>query len=47
MLKAIHVQENRAAAQDKADAVIAELRCQRPGKAADWVEEHNGEPLNC
>ena len=47
MLKAIHVQESRVAAQEKADAVIAELRRQRPGKAADWAEEHIGEPLAC
>ena len=45
MLKAIHAQENRAAAQEKADAVIAGLHRQRLGKAADLVERHIGETL--
>ena len=45
MLKAIHAQENRSAAQEKADAVIAELRRQRMIKAAELVEESIAETL--
>jgi putative transposase len=45
MLKAIHAQESRQAAQDKAEAVIAELRRQRMSKAADLLEESIGETL--
>ena len=45
MLKAIHAQENRSAAQEKADAVIAELRRQRMTKAAELVEESIAETL--
>ena len=45
MLKAIHAQENHAAAQEKAEAVIAELHRQRLGKAADLVAEHIAETL--
>ena len=45
MLKAIHAQESRPAAQDKADAVIAELRRQRMTKAATLIEESIGETL--
>ncbi len=37
-LKAIHAQENRQAAQDKADTVIADLRRQRLSRAAGLVE---------
>ena len=45
MLKAIHAQENRTAAQEKAEAVIAELRRQRLPKAAELIEESIGETL--
>ena len=45
MLKAIHAQESRPAAQDKADAVIAELRRQKMTKAASLIEESIGETL--
>jgi transposase-like protein len=45
MLKAIHAQESRQAAQEKADAVIAELRRQRLTRAAQLVEESIGETL--
>jgi len=45
MLKAIHAQENREAAKEKAEAVIAELRGQRMTKAAELVEESIGETL--
>ncbi len=45
MLKAIHAQENRQAATDKAEAVAAELRRQRMGKAAELVEDKIGETL--
>jgi transposase-like protein len=40
MLKAIHAQEDRDAAQAKATDVIAKLRAQRLGKAAELVEAH-------
>ena len=45
MLKAIHAQESRDAAREKADAVIAELRRQRMIRAAELVEESIGETL--
>lgn len=45
MLKAIHAQENRQAAQEKADAVIAELRRQKLPRAAELIEESIGETL--
>lgn len=45
MLKAIHAQESREAAAAKAEAVIAELRRQRMGKAADLLEERIEETL--
>ncbi|KAA5604276.1 IS256 family transposase [Roseospira marina] len=45
MLKAIHAQENREAAQEKADAVEAELRRQKLTRAAELVAEHIGETL--
>ena len=45
MLKAIHAQENRDAAAQKAEAVVAELRRQRMSKAAELVEERIGETL--
>jgi transposase-like protein len=45
MLKAIHAQENRAAATEKAMAVVDTLRRQRLGRAADLVDAHIGETL--
>lgn len=39
MLKAIHAQESRTTAEDKAKAVVAELRLQKMGKAADLIEQ--------
>jgi transposase-like protein len=45
MLKAIHAQESRQAAQEKAEAVIAELRRQRLTRAAELIEERIGETL--
>jgi putative transposase len=45
MLKAIHAQESRLAAQAKADAVIGELRGQRMTRAAELVETSIGETL--
>jgi transposase-like protein len=45
MLKAIHAQEDRDAAQAKATDVIAKLRAQRLGKAAELVEAHVAETL--
>lgn len=45
MLKAIHAQENRKAAQEKAEAVIEDLRAQRLTRAADLIEESIGETL--
>ena len=45
MLKAIHAQESRLAAQEKAEAVIAELRRQRLTHAAKLIEESIGETL--
>jgi len=46
MLKAIHAQESREAAQEKAAAVIDELRRQKLGKAGDLVEAHIDETLS-
>ena len=45
MLKAIHAQENRAAAEKKMADVVADLRAQRLNKAADLVEEKGAETL--
>ena len=45
MLKAIHAQESREAAAEKAEAVIAELRRQRMTKAAEIVGEGVGDTL--
>ena len=45
MLKAIHAQENRATATEKAEAVIRELRRQRMTKAAELVEENVDQTL--
>ncbi|MEY9365286.1 putative transposase [Bradyrhizobium yuanmingense] len=45
MLKAIHAQESRAAADEKARTVIADLRASRMAKAADLVEQAVHETL--
>ena len=45
MLKAIHAQENRAAAEKKMVDVAVELRAQRMTKAAELVEEKGHETL--
>jgi putative transposase len=45
MLKAIHAQENRAAAQEKARAVIDELLRQRLKRAAELIDDSVGETL--
>lgn len=45
MLKAIHAQESRQEPQEKAEAVIAELRRQKLTRAAELVEESTGETL--
>ena len=45
MLKAIHAQESRPAAEEKAEAVIAELRRQKMTRAAELVAESIGETL--
>ncbi len=46
MLKAIHAQESRAAAQQKTEAVIAALRARKMTKAAELIETHIGETLS-
>jgi Transposase, Mutator family len=45
MLKAIHAQENRAAAEAKAAAVVDDLRRRRMGRAAELVDAHVRETL--
>lgn len=45
MLKAIHAQEDRAAARTKADQVAAKLRIMKLPKVADWLEETVDETL--
>lgn len=45
MLKAIHAQENRLAADAKATSVVAELRLMKMSKAADLVEQAVHETL--
>jgi putative transposase len=45
MLKAIHAQESRAAALDKAQDVIGKLKAMKLGAAAKLVEEHIEETL--
>lgn len=45
MLKAIHAQESRQTARQKADEVIAKLRAMRLGKAAELVEHAVDETL--
>ncbi len=44
-LKAIHAQESREAAEQKADAVIADLRRRKMTRAAELIEERIGETL--
>ena len=46
MLKAIHAQESRDTATQKAEAVVVELRRQRMHKAAELVEEKIQETLS-
>lgn len=46
MLKAIHAQENREAAEAKAADVVAKLRAMKLRTAAGLVEEHIGETLS-
>ena len=45
MLKAIHAQENRKAAQQKAEEVIAELKKMKLGSAAQKLKDGIGETL--
>ncbi len=45
MLKAIHAQEDRKAAAEKMQAVIAELRAQKLARAAELLDEHGQETL--
>ena len=47
MLKAIHAQETRDAAQEKARTVIAELLRQRMKRAAELVDDHVGDTFTC
>lgn len=46
MLKAIHAQESRLAAEQKAETVIAELRRQRLTRAAELIEAYVQETLS-
>lgn len=46
MLKAIHAQESREAAQEKAATVAEDLRRQKLGKAAELIETHIDETLS-
>jgi putative transposase len=45
MLKAIHAQESREAADNKAQVIIGDLRASKMGKAADLVEQAIHETL--
>ena len=45
MLKAIHAQENKKAAREKAKAVVEQLRSMRPKEAAKKVEDGIEETL--
>src|ERR1700692_2647374 len=45
MLKAIHAQESREAAENKAQVIIGDLRASKMGKAADLVEQAAHETL--
>ena len=46
MLKAIHAQESREAAMEKAASVIEQLRRQKLGKAADLIDKSIAETLS-
>lgn len=46
MLKAIHAQESRQAAQEKAAIVVEDLRRQKLGKAAELIKTHIDETLS-
>ena len=46
MLKAIHAQESRQAAQEKAATVVEDMRRQKLGKAAELIETHIDETLS-
>lgn len=46
MLKAIHAQEDREAAQRKSEDVVSKLRAMKLGKAAEFVETSVGETLS-
>jgi putative transposase len=46
MLKAIHAQESREAAQEKAATVVEDLRRQKLAKAAELIETHIDETLS-
>ena len=46
MLKAIHAQEDRKAAEGKMQSVIADLRRMKLGKAAELLEEYGQETLS-
>jgi len=46
MLKAIHAQESRKAAQEKAATVVEDLRRLKLGKAAELIEAHIDETLS-
>lgn len=45
MLKAIHTQEDRRAADEKMQAVITDLRTMKLAKAAELLEENGHETL--
>ncbi len=45
MLKAIHAQESRAAAQAKAGEVVAKLKAMKLSKVAEWLEQTIDETL--
>ena len=47
MLKVIHAQETRDAAQEKARAVTDELLRQRMKRAAELVDDHVGDTFTC
>ncbi|GLR90266.1 hypothetical protein GCM10007857_69800 [Bradyrhizobium iriomotense] len=45
MLKAIHVQESREAAEQKAQAIVEDLRTARMSKTADLIAQNDHETL--
>jgi transposase-like protein len=47
MLKAIHAQESREAADQKAKAIVEDLRASKMSKAADLIEQAVHETLTC